>query len=252
MPSSEGNLDARSRGGGTMDGWRRADRPVHRALPGAALVTDLVRPPSRLLGRFDSATSDAFAWALVNASPDGVLVVEQGGAIVLANRRAEALLGYERGGLLSATIEDLVPASLRACHQSHRQEFGAAPSTRPMGDGRHLRARRRDGSEVSLEISLSPMYEGSARLVIATLRPPRDMTWRDDQTRLRERERIGQRLVATLIRRLEDMALDLAGARNGPPDRLAQRCDEAVTRLDAAIHEIRTLVFDEDAEIDLH
>jgi PAS domain S-box-containing protein len=188
--------------------------------------------------------ADAFAWALINAAPDGVLVVEEGGVVVLANRRAEELLGYDRGELLRLTVEDLLPFELRAGHQQHRASYAAAPYSRAMGDGQKLVARRRDGSPMFVEISLSPMYEASSRLVIATIRPPRDTTRHDRELQVTEQERIGEAVTQTTIQRLQAITMTLSAARSGNACELPQRCDDVVVMLDDLIGEIRGLVFE--------
>jgi hypothetical protein len=92
--------------------------------------------------------------ALLEAAPEAILLVDAEGRIVLVNRRAEALFGYERGGLIGQPLEILLPVGLRDVHARHRADFFAHPRTRPMGRGLELTARRRDGSEFPVEISL--------------------------------------------------------------------------------------------------
>jgi diguanylate cyclase (GGDEF)-like protein/PAS domain S-box-containing protein len=104
--------------------------------------------------------------------PDGIVVVDVGGRIVLANRRLERLTGYRRRELLGRGVELLVPSSLRAAHRNHRGDYYArGAQRRAMGSvDRDFRVRRKDGSEFSADISLASISSGSARQTVAVIR----------------------------------------------------------------------------------
>jgi PAS domain S-box-containing protein len=103
-------------------------------------------------------------------SPDGILVVDGDGVIQRANARAEVLFGYEASELEGAKVEKLVPEAVRGAHQHHRDRYVGDPHARPMGIGLELRARRKDGTLIPVEISLSPIDAGGGRLTLATIR----------------------------------------------------------------------------------
>ena len=114
---------------------------------------------------------------LLEAAPDGILEVDRDGRIVLLNRVTEKLFGYPREELLGMPVEVLLPGSISERHVSHRATYSASPSTRPMGRGHTLAARRRDGSEFPVEVSLSPIRSDDSFSVLAIVR---DVTERRD------------------------------------------------------------------------
>src|SRR5450759_2103778 len=94
---------------------------------------------------------------LLEAVPDAVVGVDKAGVIRLVNHQTESLFGYERADLIAASVEMLMPESLRQLHAAHRATYNAAPRTRPMGTDLKLTGRRGDGSEFPADISLAPM-----------------------------------------------------------------------------------------------
>ncbi|HVM67218.1 MAG TPA: PAS domain S-box protein [Acidimicrobiales bacterium] len=107
---------------------------------------------------------------LVDAAPDGMLVVGDQGEIVLVNRQLEGLFGYRRDELVGELIEVLVPGAARGTHRAHRTRYRADPTNRPMGAGLRLMGQRKDGTEFPVEISLSPLPTGGGLLVVAAVR----------------------------------------------------------------------------------
>lgn len=111
---------------------------------------------------------------LVDAAPDGVVVCDHSGHIVLVNRQAETMFGYTRTELVGKRIEELIPERLRTRHPEHLQKYVDAPKSRPMGSGLDLFGRRRDGTEFPVEISLSPIRTGETSVVSAAIRDVSD------------------------------------------------------------------------------
>jgi PAS domain S-box-containing protein len=105
-----------------------------------------------------------------DACPDGVLLVDGQGLIVLANPAAAALLGYRVDELEGLPVDRLVPDRVAPRHAAHRQAYSLAPKSRPMGSELELMARRADGSEVMVEIALGPLRAGDADFVVASVR----------------------------------------------------------------------------------
>lgn len=122
---------------------------------------------------------------LLEAAPNAIFEMEHDGTIVLLNAAAERMFGYTRDELLGQIIEVLVPESLRTRHREHRGDYAQHPTTRPMGIGLELFAKRKDGSQFPVEISLSPTR--SAR-VIAVVRDITDRKQAEAQINRMHRE----------------------------------------------------------------
>ena len=108
--------------------------------------------------------------ALLEAAPDAILEVDADGTIVLLNQVAEELFGYTKEQLLGRNVDTLLPENLAAIHAGHRRRYLEHPVRRPMGQGLILKARRSNGAEVPVEISLSPSRVGDSFRVTAIIR----------------------------------------------------------------------------------
>jgi PAS domain S-box-containing protein len=111
--------------------------------------------------------------AVLDAMPDAALLVAGDGTIVYANARADDLLGWQPADLVGRNVDALVPDSIAGRHASLRRRFVSDPRSRPMGNGLELDAVRRDGTEIAVEISLSPLRLGGNEFVIAAIRDGR-------------------------------------------------------------------------------
>lgn len=108
--------------------------------------------------------------SLFSAYPDGLLLVDAAGCIVMANPMAASLLGYAVDELVGTSVDALVPDGIRQRHAAYREAYAKAPRTRPMGTQMELVARRRDGSEAMVEIALSPLQDHGLPYVVAAIR----------------------------------------------------------------------------------
>jgi PAS domain S-box-containing protein len=127
---------------------------------------------------------------LLESAPDGIVVVDSTGTIVIINSQTERMFGYTRQELVGQHIELLVPDRFRPKHVHDRDSYAADPRTRPMGAGRSLTGRKRDGTEFPVEISLSPLATEQGVLVMSIVRDITDRRRAEEQIQasLREKE----------------------------------------------------------------
>jgi PAS domain S-box-containing protein len=131
--------------------------------------------------------------------PDAIVGVGPNGKIVLVNRQAEVIFGFERGELIGETLETLVPERFRLAHAGRRDEFFEEPRTRPMGGGVALFALRRDGTEFPVEVSLSHLELNGETIATAAVRDiseraesEHERALQDELQRARRLESVGQ------------------------------------------------------------
>jgi PAS domain S-box-containing protein len=132
----------------------------------------------QLLENERKAREQALAMArfgeLLEAAPDAIIEVDNEGRIVLLNAATEHMFGYSRDELLGKTVDQLVPQDLRHRHVHHRLSYSDIPVTRPMGTGLHLQGQRKDGTQLPVEISLSPVRSADGLHISAIIRDVSD------------------------------------------------------------------------------
>ncbi len=106
---------------------------------------------------------------VVEAAPNAMVMADRDGHIILVNAQTEKLFGYSREELLGHCVDMLVPERFRAAHSGYRHTFYGDLSSRPMGVGRDLFARRKDGSEFPVEIGLNPVTTDEGVFVLAAV-----------------------------------------------------------------------------------
>ncbi|HVW27389.1 MAG TPA: PAS domain S-box protein [Polyangiaceae bacterium] len=106
----------------------------------------------------------------LETAPDAMVIAGLDEKIVFANLQAQHLFGYDRDELIGQSLEVLVPTRFRANHSKQVSRFFMHPGARPMGSGLELFGRRKDGSEIPIEVSLSPLHTEKGALVSAAIR----------------------------------------------------------------------------------
>lgn len=107
---------------------------------------------------------------LLEAAPDGILIVDENGAIEHANPQVTQIFGYEIEELIGRPIEVLVPDSKKKEHVQYRKHYSNNPSKREMGSGLELYAKHKDGSEIPVDIMLGPFEDNGRQSTIAIVR----------------------------------------------------------------------------------
>ncbi|QCB45556.1 PAS domain S-box protein [Hydrogenophaga sp. PAMC20947] len=153
---------------------RHANGALTDVLYNASVYKDV---QGRVLGVFAAARdvtnqkkTEAKFRGFLESAPDGVVVVDATGQIVLINAKTERLFGYDRHEMLGQKVELLIPQRLHTKHLKHRDGFIDEPKARGMGAGLELCGRRKDGSEFPIEVSLSPLETEAGVLISSSIR----------------------------------------------------------------------------------
>tara|TARA_R110000824_G_scaffold7892_3_gene35753 strand:+ start:104772 stop:107996 length:3225 start_codon:yes stop_codon:yes gene_type:complete len=107
---------------------------------------------------------------LLESAPDAILIVDQTGTVVLANRQTSKLFEWDENELIGKDISDLMPERLRHKHPALLQNFFKNPDIRPMGEGLELLGLAKSGREFPIEITLSPIELKDGIIVAAGIR----------------------------------------------------------------------------------
>lgn len=139
-------------------------------------------------------TDPALLQLALHAAPSGIVVVDERGEIVFANRTIADMFGYRVDELVGQAIEVLLPKALASGHRRHVERYVQQAEQRRMGSGRDLEAAARDGRRFPVEVGLQPTVGARGRMVVATVI---DITERKAiETRLLRHEEQLEELVA--------------------------------------------------------
>lgn len=188
---------------------------------------------------------DQLASALIDSCPDGLMLVDGGGVIVLANPVATRMFGRPEDELVGSSVDELVPPEFRRTHRANRADYVAHAVIRPMGTGPRLFAQHADGSVFPVEISLSPVIIDDRQHTIATIRDVSDrQETAAEMAMLQDRERIARDLHDMIIQRLFAAGMSLQAVQNqARPAVVADRITSTIDELDATIRELRAAIF---------
>jgi len=118
-----------------------------------------------ILSKYNIATE-----LLLDHTPDSTIIINEEQIIVYVNKKTLEVFGYSRKELSGKNIDTLIPARFHHLHPNHMVGFFSDSRSRSMGEGQKLFARRKDDSEFSVEISLSPIDSDFGKLVICSVR----------------------------------------------------------------------------------
>ena len=159
------------------------------------------------LGIDRKPTREEFA-IFFDSAPNGVVLVDNEGTVLLTNARLERMFGYTQKELIGQPVETLIPGKLHSAHVTYRQDFARNPESRWMGAGRNLQGRCKDGSELPIEVGLHPITIQATPYIMANVV---DITERNRAEKalsdaLTERDRLRRHL----MRSAEDERLRLS------------------------------------------
>lgn len=155
--------------------------------------------------------------ALFLYATEGILVANDKGEIVRANPSIERIFGYDKGELLGKKIETLVPKRLSDKHIHHRDKYSENPHPRAMGAEMELSGLKKDGTELPVEISLSPYFTDEGKFVIAfivdiTIRRQAEHKLKNYSTELENQVKNRTLILEEAIQELEKTKKDLNNA----------------------------------------
>jgi diguanylate cyclase (GGDEF)-like protein/PAS domain S-box-containing protein len=156
----------------------------------------------------------ALFYSLFEAAPDAMMVVDEQGIIRCANVLAHRMFKWPANGLIGQPVDMLVPLTQRARHAQHRQRFVVENTSRTMGAGIDLRAECADGTEIWVDVSLSPIDWCGVKLVIVAVRDITERRRSDRQVLEALHEKVVRDPLTGLFnRRMLDEALSIEVAR---------------------------------------
>jgi len=124
------------------------------------------------------------AHEFLDSAPDATVVVNESGEIQISNKQMVKLLGYTQDELKNMNVDMLVPSRYRDNHANHRKDFSTHAKARSMGTGLNLSAVTKDGKEIPIEVSLSPIETLDGTLVAAAIRDISDRKAAEEELQL--------------------------------------------------------------------
>jgi two-component system CheB/CheR fusion protein len=256
--------------GVTAEGFRMEHLDVDGSLRVFLLNARRIESTDLFLMAFEDATEAERARSLradlafrdaLTVAAEGILIVDPAGRILFANPAATALFGYEGDELLGVSVDVLLPDGLSENLTRGRVAYPDTPWPRPMGPERNVIGRRKNGTDVALEVSLSTMTRESGPVVVAfvtdvTERRNAEREIRAYQERLqrmafdaalteeRERRRLAIELHDWIVQDLALAQIKLAPVRSELAGNSLAALDSALELVQKAIDDSRTLVFD--------
>jgi PAS domain S-box-containing protein len=195
-PQNRGGLARRFRGAPTVlsEGDSRHKTVVHK---GVSRPTTANETPGSEMNAIGSLSDPGEFPAFFDVMPDAIVVCDDDGRIIFVNRKAEHLTGYGRGELNGRRVEMLIPADARVAHVARRKGYSEQPVTRGMGTDLNLHVRCLDGTDIPVDIALSPIETVEGLRIVAVIRDMRE--------RLRIEARLKAEADAEMIRAKDEL-----------------------------------------------
>jgi PAS domain S-box-containing protein len=178
-----------------------------------------------------------------DVSPSAMVIVNERGRIARVNARTESVFGYSREELIGQPVEVLVPLNLRELHAAHCARFREMPIPGPMSKGDDLLCRRKDGSEIPVEIGLNPVESSDGGFVLASIL---DVSERRNIERERQRQR-DELAHLSRVAMLGELSGSLAHELNQPLTAIlsnAQAAQEFLSGRSPDLQEVRGILED--------
>jgi PAS domain S-box-containing protein len=194
---------------------------------------------------------------LLESAPDAMVIVDSDGNIVVVNAQTERLFGHDRQELIGQQIDMLFPERFRDRHREQRSGYFARPSDRSVDSDLELSGLHKDGTEIPVEISLSPFGTEDGALLVSAIR---DVSERKRAEEVIERAHAElarknaelEQFVRTVSHDLKSPIVTIQGfighlkrdARSGRTDRLdsfAQHIEDAAVRMRQSIDDLLEL-----------
>lgn len=125
--------------------------------------------------------------ALFHHAAMGIIVTNREGIITAVNELGLKMFGYELGELMYQPIGVLVPERYRMSHERHHEMYFQHPSSRPMGEGRELFARKKSGLEFPVEISLASFLKDGQPYTVAYIADISERKRREEAQQMEEK-----------------------------------------------------------------
>lgn len=189
----------------------RRDGSVRWVEGNGQLFRDAAGSPERMVGVCADVTerkrAEEQVRLAVEASPAAMVMVDREGRVIFVNAMTARLLGYTQKEMIGMQVDALVPERLRGRHRDFRATFYSDAQPRPMGAARDLFALRKDGTEVPVEIGLSPIETADGVVIVAAItditeRKRVESALRDAKVSAEEANRMKDAFLATLSHEL--------------------------------------------------
>ena len=141
-----------------------------------------------MLNLENTKTIEADFLKLIEIIPDAIVIVNNEGKIKYINSQTTSMFGYREHELIGEAVEILLPHRFRTKHIDHRANYSKHPVRRPMGSGIDLYGRKKDGTEFSLDITISPIETENGTLVISVLRDISDRKAQEEEAKRRAKQ----------------------------------------------------------------